>query len=157
LSCDYTQDWVEIPKELVEKVKELVVQQGLKGVLAIDSDHGGKDGRKFFLWVENSDMGHHTANLISEKFMPELAKLLKGTECDFQAIDSECDGEHSTMVLADGKVLGFTGSPRIIHASEVNALVPGQVVTMPVTIKILPLGKGDALVVEGEMETGGGD
>jgi hypothetical protein len=140
------QEWVEIPKELVERVRELIEEKDV-GVLDIESD---TDRDRFFVWVTDSSMAWSTANDIEEKFMPELAKLLKDTPMDFQAIDSECDGEHSTMVIANGEILSFEGAPRIIDVSDLKDLVLGKVVVRPVTIKILPLGNGQALYLDND-------
>jgi hypothetical protein len=140
MGCTYSLEDITIPGNITDKVQALITKHNLEGILELDSH---KDTH--YVCLTDSSMSYSTANEIEDSFLPELALLLKGTEFDGQVLDSDCDGDHSTFIILDGKVRSEGAFLRIIDRPDIEA---GKEITVSITHKALGIGKGKVVLLD---------
>jgi hypothetical protein len=142
MGCYYWVGSFRFPKEKQAEVEALIEKLDLRGTFAITEGE---------ISQEDGTMASSTANDISDDLIPEIAKMVKGTEFDGQVNDTEYDGgDNGTIVLINGEAKTFGSNTSVIELTGPTdyKIQPGEETSVPVTVKVIGLGGQKVLVIE---------
>ncbi len=146
MGCYYELDYIRIPLGIRDQVEALIKKHDLDGPLTVEVFKGTTDPTELCcVAVPDGSMSYSTMNDIEEKFLPDLAALLKDTPFDGQVLETECEGQRGTLALVDGKVTGYDNSLPVIKHRGIAKGVEGTAV---VKHKCLGLGNGKVLLLD---------
>ena len=141
MTCYYSVEAINLPKGKLDEVKRLLKEYDLTKVFAIQDEDLETP------WIALGDsMSWSTASTISDDFFPALAKILKDTAQDGQLIETECDCEKDTAVIAGGEVRWLGHANSMVH--KIPDVTLGEAKVVPLDCEVIGLGGGRVVIVK---------
>jgi hypothetical protein len=141
MSCDFTVYWIQVPQDKISEINGKLFALDIADFLVIEEVKG-----KFFLQETESEVSHSTASDITDRWFPELAKLLNGTPQDGQIIETRYESEDTYYLIANGESKQLDN---FIQEFTPETPIPvGTIVEANLKVKIVGLMDGRAGVLE---------
>ena len=143
MSCYYTFETVHIPRTAVEEVRQLIIKHDLEHVVVLYEEG---ETPTVPMEVSDGDMSFSTANTISDDFMPEIARIIKGTSEDGQVVYTECGNSRGTLLLVNGTCTEYAGTCGVRDCQGVPI---GEEATVTLEYKVIGLPNNRVMVIDG--------
>jgi len=142
MGCWYSMSCIDIPGSARPQIEALIKEMEVPFTVV------AFNGRVYLEQDDPLEMTNTDACKIGQEFLPRLAELLEGTECDDQMFSCTYEDDKYVLLLAGGKVTDLGAEPITLRLSEPVPVGEVQDRVVLGKLKGLPGGLAEVMSVE---------